>query len=122
MPTLFEVVGGHDQLEKMVAQFYQYILSDDRINSYFLDNVSDIPKLHSTMVLFLTHLFGGPNHYTGPDMRTLHKNMPIKKIHFQITWEHMESAFLVYKLSKDTIREIRELIFTTEKDIVNTPS
>ena len=72
MPTLFEVIGGHDQLEKMVAQFYQYILNDDRINSYFLENVSDIPKLHSTMVLFLTHLFGGPNHYTGPNMRKLH--------------------------------------------------
>ena len=78
MSTLFEQIGGHDQLEKMVAQFYQYILTDDRINSFFLENVSDIPKLHSTMVLFLTHLFGGPNHYSGPDMVTLHKNMPIK--------------------------------------------
>lgn len=63
MPSLFEKLGGHDKLEKMVAQFYQYVLSDDRINYFFLENVSDIPKLHSTMVHFLTSLFGGPSHY-----------------------------------------------------------
>jgi hemoglobin len=63
MSTLFEQVGGHDKLEKIVAQFYQYVLNDDRINDFFLNNVSDIPKLHSTMVLFLTNLFGGPDHY-----------------------------------------------------------
>jgi hemoglobin len=104
----------------MVAQFYQYILNDDRINSYFLENVSDIPKLHSTMVLFLTHLFGGPNHYTGPEMKTLHKNMPIKQEHFDITWEHMDSAFRVFKVGTETIKEIRDLVYTTAKDIVNT--
>ena len=113
MPTLFEQVGGHDQLEKMVAQFYQFVLSDERINYFFLENVSDIPKLHSTMVQFLTYLFGGPNHYKGPDMVTLHKKMPIKPIHFHITWEHMESAFLVYKLSKDLIRELKEAVYST---------
>jgi len=86
MTTLFEKIGGHDQLEKMVAQFYQYVLTDERINSFFLENVSDIPKLHSTLVQFLTHLFGGPDHYKGPNMVKLHEKMPIKQIHFDITW------------------------------------
>ena len=36
MPTLFEEIGGHDPLEKMVAQFFQYALSDERINYFFL--------------------------------------------------------------------------------------
>ena len=64
------------------------------------------------MVQFLTGLFGGPNHYKGPDMVTLHKNMPIKKIHFDITWEHMESAFLVFKLDKELIKKLREAVFS----------
>jgi hemoglobin len=86
MANLFEKIGGHDILEKIVAQFYQHILSDDRINSFFLENVSDIPKLHSTMVLFLTGIFGGPDNYKGPNMVDLHKNMAVKQIHFDITW------------------------------------
>jgi len=36
MATIFERIGGHDQLEKMVAQFYQFVLSDERINYFFL--------------------------------------------------------------------------------------
>ena len=122
MTTIFEKIGGHDQLEKMVAQFYQFILTDERINYFFLENVSDIPKLHSTMVQFLTFLFGGPNHYKGPNMVKLHENMPIKQIHFDITWEHMESAFLIFKIPKDLIAEMKELVYALQGDIVTIKS
>jgi truncated hemoglobin YjbI len=72
------------------------------------------------MVQFLTFLFGGPNHYKGPDMVTLHKNMPIQQIHFDITWDHMESAFMCHKLDKELISELKAAVFSTQKDIVNT--
>jgi truncated hemoglobin YjbI len=70
------------------------------------------------MVQFLTFLFGGPNHYKGPDMVTLHKDMPIKKIHFDITWEHMESAFLVFKIPKDTIAEMKDRVYALQGQII----
>lgn len=54
MTTLFEKAGGHDNLERIVAQFYQHILADDRINYFFLDRVSDIVELHSSMESFLS--------------------------------------------------------------------
>ena len=83
--------------------------------------MSDIVKLHSTMELFLCHLFGGPNDYTGPDMITLHKNMKIKKSHFETNWEHMEAAFLYYGISQDLLKEIKDIIFGQATFIVNTP-
>ena len=70
------------------------------------------------MVQFLTHLFGGPNHYKGPNMVKLHERMPIKQIHFDITWEHMESAFLIFKIPKDVIAQMREAVFSQQNDIV----
>jgi len=60
MSSLFEKVGGHENLTRIVAQFYQHILADDRINYFFLENVSDIVKLHTTMENFLSQLFDGP--------------------------------------------------------------
>ena len=119
MTSLFERIGGHDKLEMMVAQFYQFCLGDERINYFFLENVSDIPKLHSTMVQFLTGLFGGPNHYKGPDMISLHKHMPIKHEHYEITWEHMESAFLVFKLDRELIAELKTAVYSTYDNIVH---
>ena len=70
------------------------------------------------MVQSLTALFGGPNHYKGPNMVKLHENMPIKQIHFDITWEHMESAFLVFKIPKDIIAQLKEAVFSQQNDIV----
>ena len=70
------------------------------------------------MVQFLTFLFGGPNHYKGPDMVTLHKNMPVKQEHFDITWEHMESAYLVFKIPKDLISQMKDLVYGLQGEIV----
>lgn len=103
MPTLFEKVGGEENLKRIVAQFYQHILADDRINGFFLENVSNIGKLHTTLKVYLSQLFEGPQEYKGPDMRTMHKHMKIKKRHFDITWEHMEAAFLFHGVSRELI-------------------
>lgn len=65
------------------------------------------------MVQFLTFLFGGPNHYKGPNMVELHKDMPIAQIHFDITWEHMESAFLIFNLDKELIEKMKKAVFST---------
>ena len=70
------------------------------------------------MVQFLTFLFGGPNHYKGPDMVKLHEKMPIKQIHFDITWEHMESAYLVFKVPKDLIAEMKTIVYGLTGQIV----
>jgi hypothetical protein len=33
-------------------------------------------------------------------MVSLHKNMTIRKDHFDITWEHMEAAFLYFGIPR----------------------
>lgn len=70
------------------------------------------------MVQFLTHLFGGPNHYKGPDMKTLHKKMAIRKEHFDIVWEHMESAYLIFKIPKDVIAQLKAAVYSTSPDVI----
>ena len=74
------------------------------------------------MQQFLCHLLGGPNDYKGPDMISLHKNMKIKKDHFEVTWAHMDAAFLYYGTEHSLMKEIREAVFTQMGFIVNTPS
>ena len=61
----------------MVADFFQSVLNDDRINKYYIDNVSDIPKLHTTLIQKFSYILGGPNLYSGEDIKNIHKNMHI---------------------------------------------
>ena len=64
----FEMVGGYRVIELMVADFYQSALKDDRINQFYIENVSDIAGLHTTLTQFLCFIFGGPNVYTGRNL------------------------------------------------------
>ena len=70
----------------MVADFYQSALKDDRINQYYIDNVSDIAGLHTTLTQFLSFVLGGPNLYTGRNLVEIHKNMPITSQDYDYNW------------------------------------
>lgn len=74
--TLFERLGGQEAVDAAVDIFYRKVLSDDRVN-YFFDGV-DMEKQIAKQKGFLTMVFGGPNNYTGKDMREGHKHLVAK--------------------------------------------
>ncbi|MDF1654173.1 MAG: group 1 truncated hemoglobin [Coxiellaceae bacterium] len=71
--TLFERLGGQDAVNTAVDIFYRKVLADDRVN-YFFEGV-DMEKQIQKQKGFLTMVFGGPNNYTGKDMREGHKHL-----------------------------------------------
>ena len=90
MTTLYERLGSSQRkVEMIVAQFYQYLLGDDLINGYLIERVSDIPRIHRTLTEFLVMLLGGPNKYTGRDIRKLHSTMVIRQHQFDAVWRHL---------------------------------
>ncbi len=74
--TLFERLGGQDAVNTAVDIFYRKVLADDRVN-YFFEGV-DMEKQIQKQKGFLTMVFGGPNNYTGKDMREGHKHLIAK--------------------------------------------
>jgi len=63
-------IGGAAAVDAAVDIFYRKVLTDDRISDFF-DTV-DMEEQHSKQKAFLTMAFGGPNNYTGKDMREAH--------------------------------------------------
>ena len=59
--TIYDKIGGRKVLEQIVCDFYQTILCDDKINIFYIENVSEISNLHHLMFQFQMMLFGGPN-------------------------------------------------------------
>lgn len=72
-PTLFERLGGENAVNTAVDIFYRKVLADDRVN-YFFEGV-DMDKQIQKQKGFLTMVFGGPNNYTGKDMREGHRHL-----------------------------------------------
>jgi hemoglobin len=72
-PSLFEQLGGEPAVEAAVDNFYRKVLSDDRVSRFF-ESV-DMDRQRAKQKAFLTMAFGGPNDYTGKDMRRAHAHL-----------------------------------------------
>ncbi|HEY9473238.1 MAG TPA: group 1 truncated hemoglobin [Mycobacteriales bacterium] len=72
-PTLYERLGGAAAVDAAVEMFYRRILRDDRTARFF-DDV-DMDRQIAMQAAFLTVAFGGPNNYTGQDLRAAHSHL-----------------------------------------------
>lgn len=71
--SLYEELGGKAAVDKAVDIFYRKVLSDGRISAFF-DGV-DMEQQAAKQAAFLTMALGGPNSYTGRDMRAAHAKL-----------------------------------------------
>lgn len=68
--SLYERLGGEPAVSAAVDIFYRKVLSDDRISHFFDD--TDMDRQAAKQKAFLTMAFGGPNNYSGLDMKAGH--------------------------------------------------
>ena len=68
--TLYQRIGGEAAVNAAVDLFYRKVLSDPLVSQFF-DN-SDMDEQRGKQKAFLAMVFGGPNDYTGKDMRSAH--------------------------------------------------
>lgn len=115
--SLFENLGGAEAVDAAVDIFYRKVLSDDRI-SHFFDTV-DMEAQHAKQKAFLTMAFGGPNNYTGKDMREAHKHMDLNDEHFNAVAESLVSTLKDLNVAQQYIDEVVEIAVSVKDDVLN---
>ena len=90
MASLYERIGGEAAVNAAVDIFYKKVLGDKRINGFFesLDMAAQANKQKA----FLTMVFGGPNKYTGKDMRASHAHLGLTEEHFNAVVENLAAT------------------------------
>ena len=73
MSSLFENLGGEQSVDAAVDIFYRKVLQDDRIKNFFTD--VDMDEQIQKQKSFLTFAFGGPNKYSGLNMKEAHARL-----------------------------------------------
>jgi hemoglobin len=117
--TLFEQLGGAAAVEAAVDVFYRKVLADYRINRFF--DSSDMEKQAVKQRAFLTMAFGGPNNYTGTDMRTAHAKfvkMGLNGSHFDAVMEHLGATLSELGVPPNLIEQVLAIAETTRNDIL----
>lgn len=115
--SIYEKIGGAAAVDAAVDIFYRKVLIDDRI-SHFFDSV-DMDTQIAKQKAFLTMAFGGPNGYTGKDIRTAHKHMNLTEEHFTAVAENLIAALNELSVPEEYINQIVAIAISVKDDVLN---
>ena len=118
-PSLFERIGGEAAVDAAVDVFYRKVLADDRINSFF--EGIDMDKQAAKQKAFLTMAFGGPNNYTGEDMRKGHAHLVARGLndsHFDAVIENLGATLTELGVPNELIAEAAAIAESTRNDVL----
>ena len=117
--SLFDRIGGEAAVDAAVDIFYRKVLADDRISDFF-DGV-DMEKQAAKQKAFLTMAFGGPNNYTGEDMRKGHAHLVARGLndsHFDAVVENLGGTLKELGVADELIGEVAAIAETTRNDVL----
>jgi len=117
--SLYNRLGGEAAVNAAVDIFYRKVLNDHRINRFF-DN-SDMDKQIAKQRAFLTMAFGGPNNYSGKDMRSAHSrlvDMGLDASHFDAVMGHLGDTLKELNVPQELIAEAAAIAESTRNDVL----
>jgi len=107
MSSLYERLGGGPSVDAAVDIFYRKVLQDERISDFFTD--VDMDEQIQKQKAFLTFAFGGPNHYSGLDMKNAHARLVDKGLndtHVDAVVDHLGGTLKELGVSDDLVGEV----------------
>jgi hemoglobin len=117
--SLYARIGGDAAVNAAVDVFYRKVLADERINQFF-EGV-DMDKQAAKQKAFLTMAFGGPNNYTGEDMRLGHAHLVEKGLndsHFDAVMDNLGATLTELGVPGNLISEAAAIAESTRKDVL----
>jgi hemoglobin len=120
MSSVYDRIGGEAAVDKAVDIFYRKVLADDRVNEYF-DGV-DMDKQANKQKAFLTMVFGGPNNYTGMDMREGHKHLVARGLndsHVDAIIELLGGTLADLGAAASDIQEVADIANSVRDDVLD---
>lgn len=117
--SLFEQIGGEAAVNAAVDVFYRKVLSDDRISEFF-DDV-DMERQAAKQKAFLTMALGGPNNYSGADMRRGHAHLVARGLndsHFDAVMENLAATLQELNVPANLIAQAAAICESTRNDVL----
>jgi hemoglobin len=118
MSNLYERLGGEKAVGAAVELFYRNVLSDGRIARFF-DGV-DINDQIAKQKAFMTMAFGGPNNYTGHDMRKAHERLVAKGLndsHVDAVLENLDRTLRQLGVGEKEVKEVCAIANSVRGDV-----
>lgn len=117
--SLFKRLGGQDAVNLAVDIFYRKMLVDERV-SHFFDDI-DMDQQILKQKGFLTMVFGGPNQYSGKNMRDGHAHLVkrgLNDMHVDIVIEHLGATLKELSACAEDIEQVASIANSVRDDVL----
>jgi hemoglobin len=118
--TLYDDLGGAAAVTAAVDLFYEKVVADPSLTSYF-DGI-EMPKLKGHQRAFMTVALGGPDGYMGRPLGAAHAPLAITPDAFAAVVGHLADTLAELGVDEPTIGVIAEQLAPLEAEIVTAES
>ena len=114
--SLYDRLGGEAAIKAVVDEFVGNVGADTRINKYFAN--ANLDRLKGHLVNQIGQASGGPQQYTGRDMKTAHAGMGIDGPAFDALVEDLVKALDKFGVLEQEKSELLAILGPMKGDIV----
>lgn len=116
--SLFDRLGGPPAITAATELFYRKVLADPLLSPYFHD--VDMDHQIAKQAAFLTMALGGPNHYSGRDLRAAHAGLPgLTDEHVDRVISHLAQTLRELGVAADDIAAAGAVAASVRDDVLN---
>jgi len=120
MSSIYEQLGGGPAIQAAVEDFYRRVLADEELAPYFDD--IDMDRQMAKQAAFLTMVTGGPNQYTGRDMRAAHAKLVERGIgdrHVDLVIKHLGETLSSLGVADDLVAQVAAVAESARNDVLS---
>ena len=115
--TLYAQLGGADAIDVVVDEFYDRVLADESLASYFEN--TDTEALRDHQKEFITFVTGGAEEYDGPDMATAHAHLDVTEEAFGRVAEHLDASLRACDVADEDREELMSAVAGLQDAVVS---
>lgn len=115
--SIYDTIGGESALTAVVDDFYERVLADPQLASFFAG--ANMNKLKGRQVDFFSAALGGPHVYEGQSMRAAHAGRGIGQADFDKVASHLADSLAAAGVSGELVTQIIAAIAPLSDDIVS---
>lgn len=117
--SLYERLGGEAAVEAAVVRFYDKVMADPLVAGFF--EHMDLGAQINKQIAFMTMAFGGPNKYSGRDLRTAHAKLVQRGLghaHFDAIAKHLSDTLDELGVSAEVRDDVLTIVGGTREDVL----
>ena len=112
----YDRIGGGRAVSAVVDNFYERVLADSQLVSFFTG--VDMSRLKRHQVLLISQALGGPAEYDGRELHAAHAGLDISPDDFSRVVDHLVATLQDAGVEPDIIGRVGEVLGGTKDDIV----